>query len=87
MLVLCMLMFISTYKAVCICGTFPLPPDHTVYSSFTQLLRQTSLLTFSDDRADLFFCTMWPAKENSLSHDTVEAGVAKYLFAIWASKP
>jgi len=28
---------------------------------------------------------MWPARENRLSHGTVEAGVAKDLGAIWAS--
>ena len=44
-----------------------------------------SVFRFSDDRADLFFCRMLPAKENSLSHGTVEPGVANYLFAIWAS--
>lgn len=59
-------------------------PVQTVYSSFNSLVRQTS---FSDDRADLFFCTMWPAKENRLSHGTAEAGVAKYLCAIRASLP
>lgn len=55
------------------------------YSSFSQLLRQTNWLTFSESRADRFLWTMWPATENSLSHGTVDAGVARYLRASRAS--
>ncbi|KAK0130822.1 hypothetical protein N1851_034497 [Merluccius polli] len=47
-------------------------------------LRQTSLFTFSGDKLDLLFCTIWPAKEKSISHATVVAGVPKYLRAMWA---
>ncbi|KAK0143548.1 hypothetical protein N1851_018288 [Merluccius polli] len=47
-------------------------------------LRQTSLFPFSGDKLDLLFCTIWPAKEKSLSHGTVVAGVPKYLRAMWA---
>lgn len=46
------------------------------YSPFSQLIRQ-SLLTLSERRAGHFLFVMSP--ENSLSHGTVVAGVARYL--------
>lgn len=46
------------------------------YSPFSQLIRQ-SLLTLSERRAGRFLFAMSP--ENSLSHGTVVAGVARYL--------
>ena len=54
---------------------------------FHQSLRQTSLFTVSGDKLDLLFSTIWPAKEKSLSHGTVVAGVPKYLRAMWAILP
>ncbi len=60
------------------CGLF-------TYSSFSQLQRQTNWLTFSECKADRFLWTMWPATEKSLSHGTIDAGVARYLQASRAS--
>lgn len=48
---------------------------YLLFVSFSQLLRQTNLFTFSA----LCFATMWPASGNSLSHGTEVAGLIKYL--------
>lgn len=45
----------------------------------SQLLKQTSLFTFLDDRAAHFFWTTCTDSETNLSHGTDVAGVAKYL--------
>ena len=46
-------------------------------------LRKMSTSTFSAFKVDLFFDTIFPAKEKILSEETELAGMARYVLATW----